>query len=210
MTTGRGDNRKLIALISFLCAVFFTLTIVIAHSLSDELPPLSATLSLYALEEYGFILELGFYAIGLTQLLLAFLFFKRTDAKQLKFVSLFLLFAGLGVIIAATFPTLRPPASINDRLPHIIGAVMQFLFFPIAVLLLSAKMQIGNLKTYTKLTGVITVLLFITMLFLFFTPVMKDFGYFGLIEKADILIINLWLILMSFILYRTIRNKIII
>lgn len=197
----------MIALLSFVCAVFFTLTIMTAHVITDKLVFMSDTLSLYALEEYGFILELGFYAIGLTQLLLAFLLFSHIKTKRLTPGPLFLSLAGFGAIVVAVLPTLPVPASIIDRLPHIIGAIMQLFFFPLAALILSKKMNGGTFKTYTRLTGIITAVLFIIMLFLLLSPSMKGFGYFGLIEKVDILIINFWLIFMSFIFYRSKLDK---
>jgi hypothetical membrane protein len=173
---------------------------VFAHAVTDNLSLVSDALSLYALEEHGFVLELGFYSIGLSQLLIAFLLLGYIQTKHLLACSLFLSLAGFGVIAVALFPTLPPPASINDRLPHIIGAIMQFFFFPLAALALSRNMNNGTFKTYTQVTGLITALLFVTMLVLFVLPSMKDFAYFGLIEKVDILTINLWLILTAFTL----------
>lgn len=198
----------MVALLALLCALFFTLTFILVHVITNNLPPLSSTLSLYALEEYGYILELGFYSIGLTQLLLAFLFFSHIGAKQASFISSFLILSAAGAIAVAVFPTLPPPASIIERLPHILGAVSQFFFFPLAALLLSAHMTGSLTKAYTRLTGFITAFFFIIMLVLFFLPAMKNFTYFGLIEKTNILAINFWLILISYVLSKPARyNK---
>jgi len=194
-------KKSQIALLAFTCAVFFTFTILLAHLTTKDLNLLSDTLSRYALDEHGYILVLGFYAIGLTQLLLALLLF--SGSKNTGFGSSCLVLSGLGVIVVALFPTQLPPATIIERLPHITGAVMQFLFFPLAALALSSKMTACPRKTYTRLTGRITGILFIIILVLFVSPTMKDFGYFGFIEKADILIINFWLIFISFTLYKT-------
>lgn len=195
--------RTLIALLAFICAVFFTATITFSHIATEDLALLSDTLSRYALDKHGFVLELGFYAIGLTQLLLAFLLFGHAETKRSIAVSVFLLLSGFGVIAVAFFPTLPSPATLMERLPHISGAVMQFLFFPLAALMLAPGMNTGLRMTYTRLTGSITGVFFVVMLALFLSPSMKDFSYFGLIEKTDILIINFWLIFMSFTLYKT-------
>ena len=195
--------RTHIALVAFICAVFFTATIIFAHIATEELALLTDTLSRYALDKHGFVLVLGFYAIGLTQLLLAFLLFGHAETKWSIAVSVFLLLSGLGVVAVALFPTLPPPATLMERLPHILGAVMQFLFFSLSALALAPGMKTGSRKTYTRLTGSITGILFVIILALFVSPSMKDFSYFGLIEKADILIINSWLIIMSFTLYKT-------
>lgn len=202
MNAGSQNHKATIALLSFIFAVFFTLTIIFAHLSTSSLDFLSATLSRYALEQYGYILELGFISIGLTQLLLAYLLFKYSNIKQLYPVSLLLFFAGTGAIIVAVFPTLLPPASLIDRLPHIIGAVMQFFFFPLALFRLLKNMDGGILKTYTRLTGLITAVLFLVLLVLFILPSMENFAYFGLIEKVNILAINFWLITIAFAFYR--------
>jgi len=194
-------RKSQIALLAFICAVFFASTILFAHLATKDLSLLSNTLSRYALDEHGFILVLGFYAIGLTQLLLALLLFN--GSKNTGVSSSCLVLSGLGVIVVAIFPAQLPPATIIERLPHIVGAVLQFLFFPLAALTLSSKMAARPRKTTTRLTGNITGILFIIILVLFISPSMKDFGYFGLIEKVDILIINFWLIFISFTLYKT-------
>lgn len=173
------------------------------HIATEELTLLSDTLSRYALEEHGYVLTLGFYAIGLTQLLVAFLLFGHAETKRPVAVSVFLILSGLGAIAVAFFPTLPPPATVIERLPHITGAVLQFLFFPLAALTLAPNMKTGSHKAYTWLTGSITGILFVIILALFVSPSMKDFSYFGLIEKTDILIINFWLIFATFTLYKT-------
>lgn len=206
MTKDCCAQSTLAALLSFVLAVFFSLTFVIAHVVTDNLAPLSNTLSHYALEEHGYIVELGFYAIGLSQLLLAFLLFSHIKTERLPLASIFLLLAGLGAIIVASFPTLPAPASLVSRLPHITGAMMQFSLFPLAALMLSRKLPVGPFKTYSQLTGIIAAVLFIVMLALFLSLSMKDFAYFGLIEKIDILVINFWLILLSFMLYKSKLN----
>lgn len=195
------NKKNQIALLAFICAFFFTFTILFSHIVTENLSLLSNTLSRYALDQHGYILVLGFYAIGLTQLLLAILLF--SGSKKPGVDSICLALSGLGVIVVALFPTQLPPATVLERLPHITGAIMQFLFFPLAALALSSKMSHRPRKTYTRLTGSITGILFVIILVLFVSPSMKDFRYFGLIEKVDILVINFWLIFISFTLYKT-------
>lgn len=201
MITHRQDQSTFIALLAFFCAIFFTATIVFAHVFTEKLSPLSSTLSLYALEEHGYILELGFCAIGLTQVLLAFILFSQAAEQRLILIPTFFALAAIGAIAVAAFPTLPAPASIADRLPHIIAAVMQFLFFPLAAFMLSFQMKHGFIKAYTWVTGLMTALLFMVMLIFFLSPSLKNFAYFGLIEKIDILAINFWLVFICFVLY---------
>jgi hypothetical membrane protein len=192
----------LMALLAFICAVFFTATIIFAHIATDNLELLSDTLSRYALDKHGFLLTIGFYTVGMTQLLIAFLLLRQAETKLSTAASIFLLFSGLGVIIVALFPTQLPPATIAERLPHIIGAIIQFLFFPLATLALAPAIIHRPYKIFTQLTGLVTAFLFVIMLILFFLPSMRDFAYFGLVEKTDILIINFWLIIISLKLFK--------
>ena len=201
MNADKQDGNLTISLLAFILAVFFTLTIIFVHITAHGLDHLADTLSRYALNEYGYVLELGFISIGTTQLLLALLLFNYTSTKQLNSISILLFLAGTGAIVVAIFPTLLPPASLIDRLPHITGAVMQFFFFPLATLRLPSYMRSSALKTYTGLTGILTAILFMVLLVLFILPSMEDFAYFGLIEKINILAINTWLISVSFAFY---------
>ena len=188
-------NFNLLALISLACAVWFTISTIIIHIIRSDLDFIEVALSTYAIGNSGMILESGFYSIGLSQLLIAGILFVQADVKKTAAFSILL--AGLGVIIVGIYPAHIVPVDISIRLPHIAGATMQFLFFPVALLLLNRNMMAGRFRRYTTTTGVFTAVLFFLILLLFIVSQRVEIGFFGLVEKLNIVVINFWLLVMS-------------
>ena len=184
-------------IIAFICALAFTLSAIAAHLLKTELNWLNHTLSQYALGEHGLIITVGFYCIGLTQILLAISFMIFNQATISK-GALLLFTAGLGVFVAALFPTQPPSADMLTRLPHIAGASAHFLLFPLAVLALTPSLDAGRLKSFSFMVGYVTLIFFIVLLALFVMKPIIDTPFFGLFEKVNILIINIWLLVFSY------------
>jgi hypothetical protein len=191
-------------LLSLLCALVFFSSIFIAHLLKPELDWVSQTLSMYALGEYGYIINTGFFCIGTTQCLLALTLF-LTRPFNVRLAATLLFGAGLGVYLVAIFPTQAQPTGLLSQLPHIVGASMQFLLFPLAALVISRNLSAGKMKTWTSISAYTTAKLFIVIIILFIIKFTIDIPFFGIIEKIDILVINLWLI--SFAFYSTRHNS---
>lgn len=198
-------NFNFPALISLTCAVWFLISTIIIHIIRNDLDFIEVALSTYAIGNGGMILESGFYSIGLSQLLIAGILFAQADVK--KAAALSILLAGLGVIVVGVFPTYIEPVDITIRLPHIAGATMQFLFFPVALLLLNRNMSAGSFRRYTMTTGVFTAVMFFLVLLLFIVSQRVEIGFFGLVEKLNIVAINIWLLLMSWKLTRVLHEN---
>ena len=178
---------KWLAYLALLGSWIYTVAFVTVHVVPTRMNLFSDTISMYALDRYGFVITFGFYCIGVTQLCLALVLF----------------LAGVGMFVVAIFPTLPPPASIADRFEHLFGALLQFICFPIAVVLLARKLPKGFFQQYTWFTGVGSAALIVLMLALFLIPSLEDFAYFGFIEKIDVVMINFWLTAMSWRLIRS-------
>lgn len=188
---------KTLNLMAFICALVFTFSVVISHALKTDLNWINHTLSQYALGDNGFIITFGFYSIGLTQVLLASSFMSLHRATTSK-ASLLLFAAGLGVFVVALFPTQPPSVEILERLPHIVGASAHFLLFPLAVLALTPSLHAGLLRSYSFITGYVSLFFFIVLLVLFLIKPWLDIPFFGLLEKINILMINVWLLVFSY------------
>lgn len=182
---------------AFICALIFTFSVVISHVLKTELNWVNDTLSQYALGYNGFIITIGFYCIGFTQVLLASSFMNLHRASTSK-GSLLLFVAGLGIFIVALFPTQPASAEMIGRLPHIVGAGVHFLLFPLAVLVLTPSLHKGLLRRYSFITGYVSLLFFIILLVLFLIKPWFEIPFFGLLEKINVLIINTWLLVFSY------------
>lgn len=188
---------KRINQVAFICALIFSATVVITHLVKTELNWLSDTLSRYAIGDNGLIITIGFYCIGLTQVLLA-ISFKRAAGVAINKGPWLLCGAGLGVFIVALFPTQPPSADMLTRLPHIAGASAHFLLFPLAVLVLTPSLKVGHLKKYSFITGYVCLFFFVLLMVLFLMKPWVDIHFFGLLEKINIVMINAWLIVFSY------------
>lgn len=183
--------------VAFICALIFSVTVVVTHLVKTELNWLHHTLSQYAVGDNGLIITTGFYCIGLTQLLLA-ISFKRIYGIATSKGALLLFGAGLGVFIVAFFPTQPSSANVLIRLPHIVGASAHFLLFPLAILVLTPSLQAGHLKKYSFITGYVCLFFFALLLVLFLMKPWVDVYFFGLLEKINIVMINAWLLVFSY------------
>jgi len=186
---------------SLASALVFLLTIISVHIVPNDLSFVQHPLSLYALGNNGAIIETGFYAIAISQVLLACII---SIHFRLTAGSIFLLLAGLGVLSVAIFPVQPASADLLTRLPHVIGAVMQFLFFPVALLLLTKHMPPSGPRKYTLFTGYFTAVMFVIVLSMFVLKQRMEISFFGLVEKTDIVVITLWIITLSYISSRPI------
>jgi hypothetical membrane protein len=152
---------------------------------------------MYALGNYGYIITSGFYAIAAAQLLLAYPLIATQHSAAIYLAS-----AGIGVLLVAVFPASPVPLELVSRLPHTIGALMQFLFFPLAVFSISNRLAAGSFRRYSIFTAYMTAILFIVLLILFVIRTRTGDAVFGLLEKSDILLINLWLIAYAYYMYK--------
>ena len=186
------SKSELISLIALIGVVWFVLASVYLQIIRTDLNVIRDTLSLYAIGKSGSILETGFYSIGLTQILIAFLLLKNDGVNNYSAISLFL--AGVGVVIVGVFPTHVEPVDSLVKLPHLVGATMQFILFPVALLLLLKDLSDSRFRYVTTLLGIVTAALFLMIAALFFVSVTIDINFFGLIEKLEIYLIDIWLI----------------
>lgn len=192
----KANTMRYTAYLAVVCSAWFILTAIVIHFLKLDLNIINHTLSQYALGQHGIILESGFYCIGIAQLLLGYYFYNLE--RPLKLEGGLLSLAGVGVIIVAIFPTVADPTNIVAKLPHIIGAIFQFLFFPIALFELQNYIQLRQYRTYTLTTAVLTAILFVATLILFvLSEKIMVFGL-GLVEKLNIFAISSWILVMSY------------
>lgn len=168
-------------LISLMGMYFFLITSLV-NIKNKELVAKSDALSKYVYGKYGFYLTIGFLVIGLNQIILGYMIG--------SFAGLGLYLSGIGVIIVGLFK-LREHKKI-----HNIGAAMQFLFFPVALLL-----KFISQKIYFDLAfGVITLSLAGVLALFYYKNSRYKTKHFGLVQKADIYTINIWLIITPMLL----------
>ncbi len=190
-----------ISSLAFVAAVYFLVAFIVIHYLRNDLDFVVHALSIYALGKNGIIIESGFVTVGLSQLLVALLLFNNFRAGRLFAGGLFLVFAGSGALIVAFFPVQPLGAELASRLPHILGAILQFLFFPLALIMLGRYMVPGQMRSYTISTAYFTSVMFVVVFILFLLKQKMEIPVFGLLEKMDIIAITSWLVIVSSRIY---------
>jgi len=162
----------------------------------------STTLSWYAVGDHGYILAVGFCLFAGAEIACSVLLVLKARLPVL-YIPLFFSVAGMGALLATVFPFQSPTVDLVSRLPHITGAIMQFMFFPLALIGIYKYMQGSRMKRYTRLTAAVTSVFFVVLLILLFLRPIYEFTYYGLLQKIDILLITLWMVIFSFISMHT-------
>ncbi len=182
--------------LSFLGSSFFAFTVGAIHWIRKDLPAVSSALSKYALGSYGRLLTAGIYSIGFAEILLSL---GLAKSSGLGLGNIFLMLAGVGAIVVATFKIELPKKTFGGYL-HDLGAEMQFLFFPFALLQLEALFFQDSLRIFTNTIAYSNLFLSLLISYLYVSKTTSLQKYFGAIQKSNILFMNVWVMVTSFLL----------
>ena len=168
--------------------LWFFFSFFVLHYVRDDLLLWHTNLSLYAVGPSGWVLTVGFYAIAVTQFLIAYRYYQlRRSAGDLVTVGLLVL-AAAGAVLVALFPY-------TIKLPHNSGAVLQLGLFPLALLSRVLLHRDDVLWRFSASMALLCNLGFFLMLADGVEIV--DLYSFGFVQKAEILCIALWLLCYS-------------
>ena len=172
-----------INIIALICGIYFLIAF-ITTSILKKYSFKKEVLSKYALGKYSWIMFLAFLATITEEFLLGFQFIQEDSV----FSGLFLIIAGIGMCLV-TF--IRYEGSKNKRKIHEIGAMIQFISFPLALL----SLYIMNQDKFSLIIGSITIILATLII-----PLNKEYlkgkiTNYGLIQKINILLMDFWLII---------------
>lgn len=177
--------------IASLFALYFLLAFFLIQIINKQIDFKKFPLSYYALKKYGIIMTLGFFFIGFNQFLISWLLFNQGYLIP----SISLLLSGIGVCFVGTFKQENKNGEASKI--HEIGAGMQFLFFPIGVIIYSI---FSKDYTLSLPIGIIT-FLFIFLIYYGHSKYKNNqIKHFGIIQKSNILLINSWLLLFPLII----------
>jgi hypothetical protein len=187
--------------ISFLSAGIFGLSSISIHFLRKDLNPTRHTLSSYAIGNKGWLVVFGLYCMVSSKLALSIGIIKQDGMSA---GALLLGFTSIGPFLAATFPAATKGKQTIGNYVHLAGALIEFLLFPISLLMLSNVFKDNNptLANFSLLIGILTEVLFFIILLLFLLKYRKgkNIKYFGIIEKLNIFLILNWIMYTSFVL----------
>jgi hypothetical protein len=184
-----------LSIFGFINAVYFLISAIIIHFIRSDLNFLLYPLSRYAIGDKSIILVIGFYGVGITEIITSLNLFK-TGIYHFKISGTLLFLAGLGLITLAIFPMDIGDQKTACHLIHTIGALIQFICFPLSAFIFGLRVKTKWIQKYSVITGILSFSLFIMMCVLL---LFRDkIPVYGLVQKINILIINTWLIFMSY------------
>lgn len=169
-------------------ALFFCFSFVLVHFVRDDLDLLRTTLSIYAVGPAGWVITLGFYAIAITEFLIAWRFLQMCQTTGDLVITALLALAAIGAVLVAAFPY-------TVKLPHNTGAVLQLGLFPL-FLLLRVWLHRDDVKwTFSAVIAFLCSLCFLLMLWDGLE--IYNFVSLGMAQKSEIICIALWLVIYS-------------
>lgn len=185
--TSRESNKQLVdriyRLVAVFAAAYFCFSFLLLHIVRDDLSLWHTTLSIYAVGPAGWVLTLGFYAIALTQCLIAYRYYQFRRSRGDLVTAGTLALAAFGIMLVALFPY-------TIKQPHNIGAVLQLGLFPVSLSLRVILRRDDVLRIFSLIVALLCNLGFLLML----TDgvVEQDLYSLGFVEKAEIVCIALW------------------
>lgn len=187
-----------LSLFSFIGAAYYFLSIFLVQFLRTDRNFIRDSLSSYAVGHMGFVLEIGFVLVTITELTISFNLFKIGH----KFSSFLLFLCGLGGFLIFSFPSAPIcPQTLNDRL-HVIGCIPHFLLFPWVIFFVGQKSSLNSFKNFSIFMFSIIFILEVVVTVFFFGHSQIGFNYFGIIEKILCIFNTIWLLTIS---YKTIN-----
>lgn len=169
-----------------LCALYFFIASWIVTALRKELKFKDTPLSTYAIKKGGNFITVGFFLMATNQLIVVYLLWNATH----YFTSFFMLLAGLGMILLASFQyNERRSLKVNI---HDAGAAMQFIFFLITVILLGFASGYYWINLSSGLLLLIA-LLPIGRFYIKIASGSKVVKNHGLYQRILVTMMNLWL-----------------
>jgi hypothetical membrane protein len=188
-----------------LAGVFvFACAVILMHAIQPELSPIDDAVSYYMNGRLGWILSVGLIFLGVGSLAVLWVLRKRINTNEARFGSWCLGVWGAGVIIGGIFPPdprghWGEPPSLAGMI-HANVAMIAFLAFPIAALLLSGKIGQRQSPESPRLTPLLRGFAFASglLLLVFFVclaPVFSRHAPYalGLAERVLLLAYVAWL-----------------
>ena len=99
--------------------------------------------------------------------------------------------------MVATFKMELPRKSFRGYL-HDLGAGVQFVFFPLSLFQLRILLLHTPLYVFTEVVALCNVLLLLPITYLYFTKTTHQADFFGIIQKTNIILMNTWVMVVSF------------
>lgn|GEM_PF-3836256 len=191
MTVNQSVKPFSTLIVAFL-SVYLSLA-VITHLVSYY-DPIAASLSTYAVGQFGAIMETGFVLSMLSHFVMAYCLSQTLPPTLPARIGIGLLvLAGVGVLLVVLFPSSTFIDRPTDGI-HLTGALLSFITFPIGSILLTVAFGQSDMwRDYQRTSAIIigvALLVIIAFGVLYFTH--SHWRWIG--EKADVVVTTGWMI----------------
>ncbi|MBC52441.1 MAG: hypothetical protein CMQ34_01245 [Gammaproteobacteria bacterium] len=174
--------------LAFACALSFCVAVIVVHLVRDDLSMWHRTLSIYAVGPAGWVLTLGFYAIALTQCLIACRLYQLRRSVGDALTAAVLVLAAIGIVLVAIYPY-------PIRLPHNTGAALQLGLFPAFLLLHWVWRRDDPLRRFTLVCALTSAAFLLLLVWNGETD--YNLGTTAMAQKLQIMVNTLWLLVYS-------------
>lgn len=191
---------RLLAIISLITTGIFVLAILILHFLPTDVNPMISGISFYALTQFGFLLSLAIFSVGVSGIALSLALWSVITSTAGRIGLLLLIAWGLATFLAGLFP-LDPPGAtptLSGRIHNMAG--MSFLLFTAALLLIELSRSDGGQphQPRTITFWLAWMLLAASVLLFTFNGPLYAMQIGGLIQRLYWLVSVLWLAFKGF------------
>lgn len=187
-------NSSIYFIISLIAILLFLGASIFAHIINKEYTFSKDAISQYVHAKKGWIVTLGFLGITISQYFLAYGLFLETT-KLLP--SVLIVAATTGALFVIVFPTDKGTIKTTSGQLHAIGAALEFLIIPIAILLYFQYFESTILSSISLICGLTCSICITIITILFIQGKMKTHRQLGLIEKTLLISLTTWIIAVS-------------
>jgi hypothetical protein len=158
---------------------------------------LRTPLSFYATGDLWFVVSSGLMMIGVSYCILAFQYVKNNEGVKIRIRigSSILFLTGICTFLLTIFQTDTGYAATMSGRIHVVAAHLHFILLPIAILCISFSLNGRQWKRYKVYSITFSYVLIGTGLALGFKEYLGISDYSGLIQKALIVSIVIWIII---------------
>lgn len=196
---------RLLAYVSLIATVIFSLIVFAFLFIAPEIDPLQFGISFYALTKYGFLIGLAIALVGVSGIALSFALWPTTTTTPGRIGLLLLIAWGLAAFLAALFPVDAPgsPPTLSGSIHSVVGIISLLIITP-AVLLIELTRPAGSDPVRPRTISFWLAWLLLAASVLLVT---QPFPAAGAIQRLYWLVLVIWLLSKAFQVLRHERHR---
>ena len=166
------------------------------HILNPEADALRFPLSCYRYTVQGYLLVTALIMISMAEWILGVLFISSANVPD-KWLAGCLGIMGLSALLTGIFPMDIPPEHSVPGVIHIYAAIIQFVLFPVLILLYGIGSSRPAIRKFSIGSGIFIIVFLLFMAYIIFTENQAMLSYYGIIQKIYVFLITAWLMILA-------------